>query len=112
MEHIRSYWRVSIRWLAFHSLWHRLKNLGDSNLVKASVLMPAFGYMLLLNEDVHQYLIIKYDGWLLNYLPSTWRIWLLFYGSFFLAIASILYSICCPREIKLYRSAYEMSDTL
>lgn len=72
--------------------------------------MPAFGYILLLNENVHQYLTIKYDGWLLNYLPSTWRIWLLFYGSFFLAIASILYSLFCPGEIKRYASAFEMAD--
>ena len=41
--------------------------------------MPAFGYILLLNENVHQYLTIKYDGWLLHYLPSVWRVWLLFY---------------------------------
>jgi hypothetical protein len=32
------------------------------------------------------------------------------YGSFFLAIASILYSFFCPTEIKNYDSAYEMSD--
>jgi len=72
--------------------------------------MPAFGYMLLLNENVHQYLTIKYDGWLLRYLPSVWRIWLLFYGSFFLAAGSILFSFYCPRELKRYASAFEMAD--
>jgi len=30
--------------------------------------MPAFGYMPLLNDNVHQYLTIKYDVWLLRYL--------------------------------------------
>jgi hypothetical protein len=72
--------------------------------------MPAFGYMLLLNEQVHQYLTIEYDGWLLNYLPDVWRIWLLFYGSFFLAAATILYSAFCPQEVKRYSSAFEMAD--
>ncbi|MGJ5037926.1 hypothetical protein ACQR13_27755 [Bradyrhizobium sp. HKCCYLRH3059] len=66
--------------------------------------------MLLLNDQVHQYLAVKYDGWLLNYLPNVWRIWLLFYGSFSLAAATILYSAFCPQEVKLYSSAFEMAD--
>jgi hypothetical protein len=46
------------------------------------------GYIPLLNDNVRQYLMIKVDGWLLQYLPSIWRVWLLFYGTFFLARAS------------------------
>jgi hypothetical protein len=98
-------------WLESHSRWSQLKALGSSNLVRASVLMPAFGYMLLLNDQVHQYLTIKYDGWLLKYLPNIWRIWLLFYGSFFLAAATVLYSAFCPEEVKHYTSGFEMADT-
>lgn len=99
-----------INWLEEHSRWNLLKALGNSNLVRASVLMPAFGYMLLLNDNVHQYLTIKFDGRLLEYLPNVWRIWLLFYGSFFLAAATILYSIFWPPEVKRYSSAFEMAD--
>jgi hypothetical protein len=72
--------------------------------------MPAFGYMLLLNENVHQFLTVRYDGWLLNYLPNIWRIWLLFYDSFFLASATILYSIFCPLEVKSYTSGFAMAE--
>src|SRR5882724_1728805 len=97
-------------WLDEHSRWSKLKTLGSSNLVRASVLMPAFGYMLLLNENVHQYLTIKYDGWLLNFLPNVWRIWLLFYGSFFLAAATILYTMFCPPEVKAYQNGYAMAE--
>jgi hypothetical protein len=103
-------WQRAIAWLEEHSRWNQLRTLGDSNLVNASVLMPAFGYMLLLNDNVHQYLTIKYDGWLLHHLPSIWRIWLLFYGSFFLAIATILYSIYCPSQVKRYASRFAMAD--
>jgi hypothetical protein len=99
-----------ITWLEARSRWGRLRTLGDSSLVKASVLMPAFGYMLLLNDNVHQYLTIKYDGWLLKYLPSIWRIWLLFYGSFLVATGSILYTTFCPVEVKRYTSEFEMAD--
>jgi hypothetical protein len=72
--------------------------------------MPAFGYILLLNDNVHQYLTIKYDGWLLSYLPSVWRIWLLFYGSFFLAAGSLLFNFFCPAYVKQYGTAFEMVD--
>jgi len=72
--------------------------------------MPAFGYMLLLNENFHQYLTIKYDEWLLDYLPNVWRIWLLFYGSFFLALATLLYSYFCPPDVKRYGSPYEKAN--
>jgi len=105
-------WSKIIDWLECHSRWHQLRALGSSNLVRASVLMPAFGYILLLNDNVHQYLTVKYDGWLLDrlHLPGVWRIWLLFYGSFFLAAATILYSLMCPDEIKRYASAFAMAD--
>jgi hypothetical protein len=99
-----------LAWLEAHARWSQLKALGSSSLVKVSVLMPAFGYILLLNENVHQYLTVKYDGWLLDYFPSIWRVWLLFYGSFFLAIGTILYSAFCPAEVKHYQSAFEMAD--
>jgi len=72
--------------------------------------MPAFGYILLLNENVHHFLTVKYDGLLLQYLPVLWRIWLLFYGSFALAIGTILYSLFCPPEVKRYQSSFEMAD--
>jgi hypothetical protein len=55
-------------WLEAQSRWSQLKSLGGSNIVCASVLMPAFGYILLLNEHVHQYLTVKYDGLLLLYV--------------------------------------------
>jgi hypothetical protein len=98
------------RWLEVHSRWSALRSLGGSNLIKASVLMPAFGYMLLLNDNVHQYITIRYDGWLLNYVPNVWRVWLLFYGSFLLALATLLYSAFCPPDVKRYGSPYEKAN--
>jgi hypothetical protein len=99
-------------WLETRSRWSKLRDLGQSNLVKASVLMPVFGYLLLLNEHVHHYLIIQYDAdWPFNYLPSMWRVWMLFYGSFLLAMGSILFTGWCPVEIKRYASEYSLVDT-
>jgi hypothetical protein len=99
-------------WLETSSRWSLLRDLGQSNLVRASVLMPVFGYLLLLNEHVHDYLIIRYDGdWPFNRLPSIWRVWMLFYGSFLLAMGSILFAWCCPVVIKRYASAFSLADT-
>jgi hypothetical protein len=73
--------------------------------------MPVFGYLLLLNEHVHGFLVIQYDtGWPFNYLPSLWRVWLLFCRSFFLAVGSMLFAWFCPAEIKQYTSPYIFAD--
>jgi hypothetical protein len=99
-------------WLEEHSRWNKLRDLGQSNLVRASVLMPAFGYLLLLNENVRQQLlkVLYDDSWPMNHLPSMWRIWFLFYGGFFLAFGSILFAWKCPFQIKRYATSYDMVD--
>jgi hypothetical protein len=103
------YLLLGVSWLETRSRWSELRDLGQSNLVKASVLMPVFGYLLLLSEHVHYYL---YDtNWPFGHLPSMWRVWMLFYGSFLLAMGSILFAWCCPVEIKRYASAYSLADT-
>jgi hypothetical protein len=100
-----------VDWLESRSRWSKLRELGQSNLVRSSVLMPAFGYLLLLNEHIHSFLVIQYDaGWPFNYLPSLWRLWLLFYSTFLLAIGSLLFSWRCPSEIKQYASPYALVD--
>jgi hypothetical protein len=103
-------WKRAVNWVETRARWSQLRDLGNSNLVKASVLMPIFGYMLLLNDNVHKYLTISFDGWLTTYLPNLWRIWLLFYGSFFVAVGTLIYSFFCPPEIKRYASSFEMAD--
>jgi hypothetical protein len=114
-----------IKWLESHSRWSELRALGQSGLVRASVLMPAFGYILLLSEDFQRYLTIKHQGWLLHclpswvlqhlpswllYPPSLWRVWMLYYGTFFLALGSLFFSRYCPVESKRYASDFAMVD--
>jgi len=94
-------------WLEHQSRWHRLRALGESSYVKASVLMPAFGYLLIISDKIQQFLTVRHDWWLSSF--PLWRIWMLFYGSFFLAAGSILFSIFCKREIKQYESSFDMA---
>jgi len=101
-----------LAWFEIRSRWSELRDLGQSNLVRASLLMPVFGYLLLLNQHVHDYLTIRYDGdWPFNRLPSIWRVWMLFYGSFLLAIGSMFFAWGCPAENKRYASAFNLVDT-
>jgi hypothetical protein len=126
-----------IDWLEAHARWSELRGLGQSGLVRASVLMPAFGYILLLNDEAQRYLTTKLasstagetiPAWLLlvlphlpswihdtylwvhDHLPDLWRVWMLYYGTFCLAIGSISFSMFCPFAIKRYSSPYEMAD--
>ena len=71
--------------------------------------MPVVGYLLLLNEDIHHYLTIKYDGRLLQYFPALWRIWFLFYGSFAVALGSLVYAWRCPVAVKKYADGYTLA---
>src|SRR5262245_11803678 len=98
-----------LSFLEKRSRWSDLRNLGQSNLVRASVLLPVFGYLLLFNDTVHQ-LTIRYlhDGPV--HLSSMWRIYFLYYGSFLLAAASLFFAWRCPKDIKDYPNHFRMVD--
>ena len=99
------------KWLEAQSRWSKLRVLGQSNMVRASVLMPVFGYLLLFNEKARQFLTIFYDAnGVFRHFPSMWRVWMLYYGSFSLAIGSLLFAFLCPICIKQYWSAFAMVD--
>jgi hypothetical protein len=109
--HRRRVLQAALTWLEMHSRWSQLRALGQSNLVKASVLMPVLGFLLLFNATVQQYLTIRYDpSWPFNYLPSMWRVWMLYYGSCFLAVGSLVFARWCPAEVKQYPTAFMMAD--
>jgi hypothetical protein len=61
-----------LAWLETGSRWSKLRELGQSNLVRSSVLMPVVGYLLLLNEHVHAFLVLhQFDVvWPFDRLPS------------------------------------------
>lgn len=86
--------------------WGNLRVLGNAPAVKASILMPLFGYLILMNARIWQWFDLHIP-WLPKYyaaghLSVGWRIMALFYGTMLLAIGSALYSLFCPRLIKRY----------
>jgi ADP-dependent phosphofructokinase/glucokinase len=52
LEVFLAYQNSRLKWFEEHARWSRLRAMGNSGIVKSSVLMPAFGYLLLLNDNV------------------------------------------------------------
>ncbi len=84
MNSIFAWLEASRNWLETKSRWSKLRDLGQSSMVRSSILMPVFGYLLLFNEDVRQYLRIGYDAaWPFNTCPRC--------GEFGCSTAGVLY---------------------
>jgi hypothetical protein len=88
------------------SRWDSLRKLGSSPLVRSTLAFAAAGYLLLWNAKFQEFLTIKFDG--AHY--SLWRIWMVYYGGIFLAIATGLYSLFCPRPIKDHGNAFDLTE--
>ncbi|NMG39840.1 hypothetical protein GRZ55_11350 [Chelativorans sp. ZYF759] len=91
----------------FGSRWHNLSALGTSPAVRVSVLMPVAGYLLLLNEQFVELAGQISEDFQLIITDVPWRLLLLFYGSFLVGFATILFGMFCPYVPKRYRSAVD-----
>lgn len=91
-----------------YSRWHRLRGLGNSSLVRLSLLMPVIGYLILLNKSVGEHLQLdpRIAIWLSD---SPFRLLLIYYGTFLVAAGSAIYALWCPYIVKKYASEVEYS---
>jgi hypothetical protein len=71
--------------------WHRLDLVGSSAISKISILMPAAGYMIILNKNMIEYSDIS-PLFKFAQTASPWRLISIYYGSIFLGIGSIIFS--------------------
>ena len=76
--------------------WTRLRDLGNSKPAKWSFAFPVLGYALLFNSWLNQNLIFIGIHEFTNTLPT------IYFGLLFFSIASIIFGILCPKEIKSY----------
>jgi hypothetical protein len=74
-------------------------------MVRSSLAFAAAGYLLLWNEKFQDYLTIKFDTHF-----SLWRIWMIYYGGIYLAVATGLYSLFCPKPIKDHGNAFDLAE--
>lgn len=80
--------------------WVDLARLGRHKTMQLTVLVPIFGYMILFNDWMEKNFKVFGE------FPK-WKIYCIYYGLTFLAIASLIYTFRCPKIIKLYETAQD-----
>lgn len=108
-------------------LWTILRTLGNSPAVKLTIFIPVVGYLVILNENVLQYLELSRVVYgtpsdQLSAMPAlstahvTWQLLFVYFGLSIIALAATLYALKCPEIIKRFSSsidyvAYAMGHT-
>jgi hypothetical protein len=95
-------------WQWFRPLWHRLRTLGNSTAAKLTILIPLVGYLVLLNDKVVNYLELseRIFGQATT-AGSLNKLLAIYVGLVCVALASAIFALCCPLEVKKYASAEE-----
>ena len=89
--------------------WTSLRSLGNSNLARLSILVPIIGYWIIFNEKIISFVTLARefgDKQVLNDVSHVpWQLFWTYYGLLFIGIATGVYQLFCPLEIKKYESA-------
>ncbi|MER8930537.1 hypothetical protein [Mesorhizobium sp. M0859] len=89
--------------------WSKLAAIGNSNLVRLTILVPFFGSVILFNEQISS--LFRYsDDFLVDIGVSPdslskdkfaiSRLYFFYFGLSFLGLGAFLYSLRCPEEIR------------
>jgi hypothetical protein len=91
--------------------WSTLRSIGNSPIVKLTIVIPVIGYLILFNQTLSQHLTLVHEIFGKHESPSSgtvsWRLIFLYLGLCAFAAGSGLFAIFCPRELKKYGSATE-----
>ena len=80
--------------------------LGQSKLVKMTMLIPIFGYLILFNESVVSFVLTSFDlvGLGFTEVQEKTKLYYIYFGLTSLGLASFVYQISCPQLMKEYSS--------
>lgn len=86
------------------SEWVPIRGLGNSAIVKATVFVPAIGYLIILNRELAEWAILDPR---FGVPPEAypWRLALLYYGLATISAGSLMYTLRCPDLVKRFESA-------
>lgn len=87
--------------------WRLLRTVGNSRAAKLTVLIPLVGYLILLNDDVVAHLTLSKNVFGDAVDATLTRLLAIYAGLVFIAVASVVFAIWCPREVKRYGSPEE-----
>lgn len=85
--------------------WARLRGIGNSALVRATIVVPVIGYMIILNAFVADYLKLHGVEWshqssgLLDRLWAS-KLYLIYFGLMSVGIGGAIYQWKCPHFVK------------
>jgi hypothetical protein len=90
--------------------WSMLRPVGNSLVVKLTIIIPVIGYLIIFNDKLAGYanLIKEFGGNDRLGLSVSPRLFQIYFGLCFVAIASAVYSLACPSIIKRYPSAIDL----
>ena len=92
------------------SRWAKLRLLGNSHVVQATIAVPILGYFLLFNAQVVEYLHLHTNFCSGSACGASWRLHFLYFGSFFVAVGASIFAIRCPSVIKIYSGASDFFE--
>ncbi len=83
-----------------------LREIGNLWVVKATILLPVIGYLILFNAEIIRYLKLSSEiTGTTNDATISWRLLAVYFGLLAIAVASVLYSWRCPILVKRYGRA-------
>jgi hypothetical protein len=92
--------------------WAKLREAGNSPIVKLTIAIPLVGYLIIFNEDLLHYLDLSRElfghhdpAGSQEVAQVSWRLLFLYFGLCLVAVGAGLYGWFCPDEIKSYRLA-------
>jgi len=87
--------------------WGVLRSIGNSRAAKLTILIPLVGYFILLNDTVIKNLELSEQIFGVPTGATLTKLLLIYCGLVCVAVASAIFAIWCPLEVKRYASAEE-----
>lgn len=89
--------------------WADLRSVGNSSAVRAAIIVPVIGYLIILNSTIADYLKLHGIEWGQDSHQFWDRLWsfklyLIYYGLMLLGAGSIVYQWKCPHFVKKYEN--------
>ena len=88
--------------------------IGNSSIVKMTVLIPVIGYMVIFNDYLVDYFQISRHLFEPTYVQRSggativsWRLLFIYFGLCSLGIGSAIYQFCCPETIKQFATSID-----
>ena len=83
--------------------WTDVRWISNSPAARMVILIPLVGYWIILNNHVVDFTRLSHE--LVGHDPPgvPWRLFAIYFGLCGVAVASALYQIYCPNEVKAFR---------